>query len=147
MRDLKAQVDGILNKLKEYATQPSAYRVLVLYGAPLRHKTTIAKKLSQEFGGKYIDLLEDKLKELNPRVGLYTPADFKKDIGSWSKQTNSLLVIDEIEGLLDTWVREEQKNLFKLLSKWRTDCIILIVTRLNLPYEELLGSGRAFRVD
>jgi len=145
MRNLKSLVDNISNKLKEYATQPSAYRVLVLYGAPLHHKTTIARKLSQEFGGKYVDLLEDKLKELDPRVGLYTPADFKKDIGSWSKETNSLLVIDEIEALLDTWTREEQKNLFKLLSRWRTDCVILIVTRLNLPYEELLGSGRAFR--
>jgi len=145
MRNLKSPVVNVSGKLKEYATQPSAYRVLVLYGAPLHHKTTIAKKLSQEFGGKYVDLLEDKLKELEPGVGLYTPADFKKDIGSWSKETSSLLVIDEIEALLDTWTREEQKNLFKLLSRWRTDCVILIVTRLNLPYEELLGSGRAFR--
>jgi len=142
MRNLKSLVDNISNKLKGYATQPSAYRVFALYGAPLHHKTTIAKKLSQEFGGKYIDLLGDKLKELDPRVGLYTPADFKKDIGSWSKESASLLVIDEIEALLDTWTREEQKNLFKLLSRWRTNCIILIVTRLNLPYEELLGSER-----
>lgn len=146
MRNLKSLVDNISSKLKEYATQPSAYRVLVLCGASLHNKTTIAKKLSQEFGGKYVDLLGDKLKGLDPRIGLYTPADFKKDIGSWSKETNSLLVIDEIEALLDTWTREEQGNLFKLLSRWRTDCVILIVTRLNLPYEELLGTGRIFRV-
>lgn len=112
----------------------------------MSHKTTIASKLSKELEGKYIDLLRDKLPGLQPRIGLYRPIDLKKDISLWSKETNSLLVLDEIEPLLDTWPREEQRNLFKLLSRWRTDSVILIVTRLNLPYEDLLGKERVFRI-
>lgn len=112
----------------------------------MSHKTTIASKLSEELEGKYIDLLRDKLPVLQPRIGLYRPTDLKKDISLWSKETISLLVLDEIEPLLDTWPREEQRNLFKLLSRWRTDSVILIVTRLNLPYEDFLGEGRVFRI-
>jgi hypothetical protein len=112
----------------------------------MSHKTTSAIKLSEEFEGKYIDLLKDKLQGLQPRIGLYRPTDLKRDLSLWSKETNSLLVLDEIEPLLDTWPREEQKNLFKLLSRWRTDSVILIVTRLDLPYEDFLGKERVFRI-
>jgi len=112
----------------------------------MSHKTTIARKLSEELEGKYIDLLGDKLPGLQPRIGLYRPTDLKRDLSLWSKETNSLLVLDEIEPLLDTWPREEQKNLFKLLSRWRTDSVILIVTRLDLPYEDFLGKERVFRI-
>ena len=146
MRKLEPQLHHISSRLSEYATQPSAYRVCVLYGAPMSHKTTIASKLSEELEGKYIDLLRDKLPVLQPRIGLYRHTDLKKDINLWSKETNSLLVLDEIEPLLDTWPREEQRNLFKLLSRWRTDSVILIVTRLNLPYEDFLDGGRVFRI-
>jgi hypothetical protein len=118
----------------------------VLCGAPLSQKTTIARRLSEELEGKYIDILKDKLRGLQPSIGLYKSIDLKRDIGLWSKETNSLLIVDEIEPLLDTWPREDQKNLFKLVSKWRTDCVILIVTRLNLPYEDFLSKERVFRL-
>ena len=146
MRYLEPQLRHISSRLREYVMQPSAYRVCVLYGVPMSLKTTMASKLSEELEGKYIDLLRDKLPGLQPRIGLYRPIDLKKDISLWSKETNSLLVLDEIEPLLDTWPREEQRNLFKLLSRWRTDSVILIVTRLNLPYEDLLGKERVFRI-
>lgn len=146
MRYLEPQLRHISSRLREYAMQPSAYRVCVLYGVPMSLKTTMASKLSEELEGKYIDLLRDKLLGLQPRIGLYRPIDLKKDISLWSKETNSLLVLDEIEPLLDTWPREEQRNLFKLLSRWRTDSVILIVTRLDLPYEDLLGKERVFRI-
>jgi hypothetical protein len=146
MKHLEPQFYNILNKLGEYARQPSAYRVCVLCGAPLSGKTTVAKELSEKLGGKYIDVLKDELGELEPGLPLYKPNDFKRDMGRWSKEIDSLLVVDEVEPLLDTWPREEQKNLFKLVSKWRTDCVILIVTRFNLPYEDFLGKERVFRL-
>jgi hypothetical protein len=112
----------------------------------MSHKTTIAIKVSEELGGKYIDLLNDKLRDLQPRIGLYRPTDFKRDIGLWSKETGTLLILDEVEPLLDTWHKAEQVNLCKLLSRWRTDSVVLIVTRLNLPYEDFFGKERVFRV-
>lgn len=146
MRHSEQQLGNISNKIKEYISQPSAFRVFILYGAPLSHKTTIAKKLCEELDGKYVDFLGDDLAKLQPMISLYGPKNLKEDIDRWSKETNSLLVVDELEPLLDTWTREQQKSLFKLLARWRTNSVILIVTKLHLPYEDLLGKERIFRV-
>ena len=143
---LKQQANGISTNLKQYVDQPSAYRVFVLLGPPERDRSTIARDVAQQLSGLYIDLLKDKLHTLTPRLGLYSPSDLKTDIGSWSKETNSLLVIDEIEALLDTWSRQQQEDLFKLLSRWRTESVVLLVSRLNLPFEEFLGKDRVFRL-
>ncbi len=85
---------------------------------------------------------------LNPKLGLYTPLSLKRDIGTWAKETDSLLVIDEIEALLDTWMRQQQEDLLKLLSGLggRMHCPVLIVTRLNLSYEDFMGKDRIFKI-
>ena len=137
----------ISTKIKEYQTQPSANRVFVLYGLPLSGKTSVAREVAKSLNGKYIDLLKDKLSMLNPKLGLYTPLSLKRDIGTWAKETDSLLVIDEIEALLDTWMRQQQEDLLKLLSGLggRMHCPVLIVTRLNLSYEDFMGEGRILK--
>ena len=136
----------IEDKLSQYVTQPSAYRVCVLYGTAKSHKSTVAVRMSQKLEGKYKDLLKDELAQVSPRIGLYRPVDFKEDITKWAKASSPLLILDEIEPLLDTWTREEQKDLFKLLSRCRTDSVVLLVTRLDIPYEEMLGQERVFRL-
>lgn len=142
----RERANGISTSLKQYAGQPSAYRVFVLFGPPQCDRSGIAKNVAQQLSGLYIDLLKDKLHTLTPKLGLYSPSDLKKDMGSWSRETNSLLVIDEIEPLLDTWSRQQQEDLFKLLSRWRPESIVLLATRLNLPFEEFLGKDRVFRL-
>ena len=142
----KQQAGGILTGLKQYVDQPSAYRMFVLLGPPECDRSSIARDVAQQLSGLYIDLLKDKLNTLTPRLGLYSPSDLKRDIGSWSRETNSLLVIDEIEALLDTWSRQQQENLFKLLSRWRTESVVLLVSRLYMPFDEFLGKDRVFRL-
>ncbi len=132
--------------IREYLPQPSAYRVFVLYGALLCRRTEFAKGLTKEFGGKYIDLLEE-LSNLTPKIGLYEPTHLKRDINQWTKGGNSLLIIDEIEPLLDTWSNEAKENFFKLMAKWRTHCVVLIVSRLDLPYQDLMGKDRVFKME
>jgi len=147
MKHYKPLIEQISAKIKEYQTQPSANRVFVLYGLPLSGKTSVAREVAKSLNGKYIDLLKDKLSVLNPKLGLYTPLNFKRDINSWAKETDSLLIIDEIEALLDTWMRQQQEDLLKLLSGLggRMHCPVLIVTRLNLSYEDFMGEGRIFK--
>lgn len=147
MKHYKPLIEQISAKIKEYQTQPSANRVFVLYGLPLSGKTSVAREVAKSLNGKYIDLLKDKLSILNPKLGLYTPLNFKRDISSWAKETDSLLIIDEIEALLDTWMRQQQEDLLKLLSGLggRMHCPVLIVTRLNLSYEDFMGEGRIFK--
>ena len=125
---------------------PSAYRVFILFGVPISGKTTIAKEILKQLDGEYVDLLKDKLNTMSPKLGRYSPLDFKHDINLWAKETESLLVIDEIEALFDTWTKEKQEDLFKLISRLRTDSVVLIITRLNLPYEDIIGKNRVFRI-
>jgi len=147
IRNSRSFLQVIEDKLRQYMAQPSAYRVCVLYGTAKSYKSTVAVRLSQDLEGKYKDLLKEELTQLSPHIGLYHPVDFKKDMTKWAKASSSLLILDEIEPLLDTWAREEQKDLFKLLSRCRTDSVVLLVTRLDLPYEEFLGQERVFRLD
>lgn len=147
MRKHETLVVHISAKIKEYQRQPSANRVFVLYGKPLSGKTFIVKEVVKKLEGKYIDLLKDKLSVLKPKLGQYTPLDFKKDIGLWAKET-TLLVIDEIEALLDTWTREQHEDLLKILSGLggRMHCPVLIVTRLNISYEDFMSKDRIFKI-
>jgi ATP-dependent 26S proteasome regulatory subunit len=148
MQYSKSFVEHILAKINEYQTQPSANRIFVLYGPPLSGKTYIARELAKRVNGKYIDLLESELSTLNPKIGLYTPYDFKRDINMWAKDTDSLLVIDEIEALLDTWARDQHEDMLKLLSRLggRMHSPVLIISRLELPYEDFLAKDRIFRI-
>ncbi|MDP3066273.1 MAG: AAA family ATPase [Methanobacteriaceae archaeon] len=148
MKHYKPLIEHISAKIKEYQAQPSANRVFVLYGLPLSGKTPVAREVAKSLNGKYIDLLKDKLSMLTPKFGLYTPLNLKRDISSWAKETDSLLVIDEIEALLDTWTREQHEDLLKLLSGLggRMHCPVLIVTRLNLSYEDFMGKDRIFKI-
>ena len=142
----KSFTNDIILKIKAYMRAPSAYRVFILSGASISGKTKIAKEIRKELDGEYIDLVKDKLNVISARLGRYSPLDFKHDINLWAKETESLLVVDEIEALLDTWTRKKQEDLFKLLSTLRTDSVVLIVTRLNLRYEDIMGKDRVFRV-
>jgi len=142
----KSFINNIIVKIKEYTRSPSAYRVFILFGNPMSGKTTIAKEIVKEFDGKYVDLLKDKLNTTSHKLGLYSPLEFKNDINLWAKETESLLVVDEIETLVDTWANEKQEDLFKLLSRLRTYSVVLIITRLNLPYDDIIGKDKVFRI-
>lgn len=148
MRHLESLIECICMKIEECQPRPSANRIFVVYGAPMSGKTYIAREIAGRFKSEYIDLLKDKLSMLNPKLGLYLPLDFKRDINIWAKEINTLLVIDEIEALLDTWTREQQEDLLKLLSGLgaRMHSPVLITSRLNLHYEYFLGKDKVFRI-
>ena len=148
MRHLESFVNRISMKIKEYQPRPSANRVFIVYGAPMSGKTYIAREIAKRFKGEYIDLLKDKLSMLNPKLGLYSSLDFKRDINIWAKEIDTLLVIDEIETLLDTWTREQKEDLLKLVSGLggRMHKPVLITSSLNLPYEDFIDKDRVFRI-
>lgn len=146
LRSLKGHIDSISKGLGAYLKQPSIHSVFVLYGLPLVGKTSIAKELAERLGGMYLDLLSDSLTTLDPCLGLYEPRNFKRDINEYSKTASSILVVDEIEAILDTWTREQQESLFKMLYHWRAHSLILLVTRIDLDFERFLGDDKVFRI-
>lgn len=142
----KSFMNDIVIKVKEYMKTPSAYRVFILFGPPITGKTIISKEICKELNGKYVDLLKEKLNMIGTKLEIYSPLKFKHDINLWAKETESLLVVDEIEALFDTWTQEKQEDFFKLVSKLRTDNVVLIITRLNLRYEDIIRKDRIFKV-
>lgn len=148
MRNLKSLIECISVKVEELQPQPSANRIFVVYGSPMSGKTYIAREIAKRFKGKYIDMLKDKLSKLNPKLVIYTPFNFKSDINKWAGETETLLVIDEIDALLDTWTREKQEDLLKLLSGLggRMHSPVILTTRLNLIYEDFLSEDKIFRI-
>jgi replication-associated recombination protein RarA len=145
-RQFDKYVKNIAEELDKYLKRPSAYSVFVLYGRPLTGKTAVAKEIARRFGGKYSDFLQDRLTQLAGRLRSYEPADFKDEINEMSKSAGPILVVDEIEGLLDTWSRDQQESLFKMLTRWRTHCLVLVVTGIDMSYEEFMERNRVFRV-
>lgn len=146
LKTLKSHIESISKVLDESLKRPSTYSVFVLYGPPSAGKTTVARKIAERLGGTYIDLLSEWLPTLNPCLGLYEPSDFKRDINDYSKKSTVLVVVDEIEALFDTWTREQQENLFRMLSRWRAHSLLLITTRIDLPFEDFLGNNKVFRI-
>jgi len=148
MKRYEGLIEVISARIKEYQTLPSANRIFILCGSHLSGKTLVAKEVAKRLGGKYIDLLKDKLSALNPKLGMYVPLDFKRDIGTWARETRSILTIDEIEALLDTWTRQQQEDFLRLLSGLggRMASPILIISRLNLPYEDFVDKSKVFRI-
>lgn len=136
----------ILSWLKEYLDKPSEYRSFVLYSSDWNKKRKICEKIAEEMKGTYVDFLKDKMKALNPEVGLYSPSDLKRDIEKWAKEANTILVMDEIDALFDTWKKKNQQDFFKIISSWRPESVVLISTIIDLDYEELLSGNRVFRI-
>lgn len=136
----------ILSKLKEYLDRPSEYRSFVLYSPDWDKKREIARRIADEFGGIYIDFLSEKITEIYPEIGMYSPMNLKRDIDGWSKYANTIIVIDEIEALFDTWRKKEQEDFFKMISRWRPESVVLISIAINLNYEAVLGRERVFRI-
>lgn len=136
----------ILSKLKEYLDRPSEYRSFVLYSPDWDKKREIARRIADELGGIYIDFLSEKITGIYPEIGMYSPMNLKRDIDGWSKYANTIIVIDEIEALFDTWRKKEQEDFFKMISRWRPESVVLISIAINLNYEAVLGRERVFRI-
>ena len=125
--------------LQDAKLRPSANRVFILSGPPLSGKTHVAKRIAVELKGTYMDLLKDRMHLLIPKLGSYSPEDFKQNVRTWAEEARNILVVDEIEALLDTWTIEQQEDWLKLISGLggRMANPVLITCRFQLPYEEL----------
>jgi hypothetical protein len=110
------------------------YKVLILTGEPFAAKTELARQLTSQLDGTYINCLEEILPNVKkPTLGAYGPMDFKNDIVSLSQKTKILLTIDEVEPLLSTFPGGEGDvvNFFTSLRYVEVKPVVMIVTRLS----------------
>ena len=95
------------------------YRSIVLHDKPEKSPivTRFANKVCTHSGGKYLDLLSLFIQntELSENIDSFSPEDFRMLMIEHSNGV-SLLFIDRIDFLIDTWRRGERKDFFRMIS-------------------------------
>lgn len=98
------------------------YRAVIIHASP--EKSQVLSKfiirVANKAKGKYIDLLDKFIqsKELHENIEVFRPEVFRDFIIEQSR-AQSLLVIDRVDFLLDTWRKKERDVFFQMiLEQW-----------------------------
>lgn len=132
----------MIERLGYHINKPSAYRCFVFHAENWKIKKDVSKQISQDLGGIYIDILDEKIRQLDPQLGIYSPNDLKRDIGKWAHNDDRIVVVDEVDPIFDTWTEKQQQDFFRMITTYRTNSVILISTLISLSYDELIGENR-----
>lgn len=136
------------------------FRALILHAAPEKGTSLsqFAKKVSERKGGKYLDLLALFIHtpELSAHIDRFGPEEFRKLLIEQSRGS-SLLVVDKVDFLLDTWRPRERSGFHQLIDKqWDgfkdgTKAILIVCLQSSLEVDALnfrdsQGNGRVLNL-
>jgi len=109
--------NDVLEYLKLFSQE--RYRAIFLHADPTQSLlvTNFAKKICTATSGKYLDLLNlfIETKELNQKIDSFSPEDFRKLLIGQSNDV-SLIMVDRVDFLIDTWRRQQRNDLFRSFS-------------------------------
>lgn len=95
------------------------YRAIIIHASPMMGQilTTFSKKICSHLGGKYLDLLDFFIQrpELSETIDRFDPEKFRNLLIQQS-QSQSLLVVDRVDFLFDTWRRSERQDFYRLVN-------------------------------
>lgn len=107
----------VLDYLKGLEQQ--RYRALIIHAAPLMGPTltTFSKKICTHLRGKYLDLLDFFIQspELSETIDCFDPEKFRHLLIQQS-QSQSLMIVDRVDFLIDTWRRSERQDFYRLVN-------------------------------
>ena len=95
------------------------YKHFIIFGPPLKGKSNIARYISREKSGVYIDFLlefqsNQKLKE---EIDIFSTEKLKGYIDNLAKKNNNrLLIIDHIDFLIHTWDQTQLQELITFIE-------------------------------
>jgi hypothetical protein len=136
------------------------YRAIILHAAPEKGLavTIFAQKICQRTGGKYLDLLElfIQSKEISESIDRFGPEKLRALLIEQS-QTQSLLIVDRADFLIDTWRKAERDGFYRLFKEqWdgykagmRARVVICLQTSQEidaLHITDSQGQSRIFRL-
>jgi len=98
------------------------YRVAIIHVEPLNGPllSAFSKKLCQRSNGKYLDLLDLFINspKLSETIDKFDPSKFKSLLKEQAI-SQSLLVVDRLDFILDTWRVSERQNFYRLVkNQW-----------------------------
>ena len=95
------------------------YRAIIVHAAPEKgpNLTLFVKKMCNHTGGKYLDLLEQFIKsdDLKEKIDQFGVEELRKHLIEQSRD-QTVLVVDNIDFLLDTWRTLERKSFYNLIK-------------------------------
>lgn len=98
------------------------YRAIIIHAAPMMGSilTTFSQKICNHLGGKYLDLLDHFIQtpELSNTIDRFDPEKFRALLIQQS-QSQSLMIVDRVDFLIDTWRRSERQDFHRLVkNQW-----------------------------
>lgn len=121
------------------------YKHFIIFGSPLKGKSKIAKYISREKSGMYIDLLSEfqNNKKLKEEIDIFSAQKLKEYIDSKVKTDNNLVIIDHIDFLIHTWDQTQLQELITFVEMNESNycCLFIMqdykaVSQLELKNEK-----------
>lgn len=149
----------VLDYLK--GLEQERYRAIIIHAFPMMRPilTTFAKKICSYLGGKYLDLLDFFIQspELSETIDSFNPEKFRNLLLQQSR-SQSLMVVDGMDFLIDTWMRSERQDFYRLVNnQWdsyresmKAKLIICLQTSQeieDLKIHDSQGQSRIFRLN
>lgn len=95
------------------------YRAVILHAIPEKSPsmTQFCQKLCKQGNGKYLDLLELFIQNptLSENIDSFRPEKLRDLINDQSKG-QSLLIVDRVDFLLDTWRKTERQDFYRFIK-------------------------------
>jgi hypothetical protein len=143
----------------EYLTKldQERYRAVILHASPSKGTavTKFAQRACARVNGKYLDLmgLFIQSRELSEQVDSFNPEKFRALLIEHSSGA-SLLFVDRVDFILDTWRRGERQDFFRMISdQWdgfreatRSKLLIAMQTSHEIEALKILDSQGQPRV-
>lgn len=95
------------------------YRVIVIHAVPEKctSMSSFCQKFTKQANGKYLDLLELFIQSpaLSENIDSFSPEKLRSLLIQQS-QDESLLMVDRIDFLLDTWRKSERQDFYRFIN-------------------------------
>jgi len=137
------------------------YRAVILHAIPEKSPSMsrFCKKVCKQTNGKYLDLLEFFIQSqnLSENIDSFSPEKLRELLLEQSKG-QSLLVIDRVDFLLDTWRKSERQDFFRFINnQWdsykdgmKAKLVVVLQTSQEIELLKILdsqGQSRIFRLN
>ena len=137
------------------------YRAVILHAIPEKSPfmSRFCQKVCKQTNGKYLDLLEFFIHSpnLSENIDSFSPEKLRGLLIEQSKG-QSLLVIDRVDFLLDTWRKSERQDFFRFINnQWdsykdgmKAKLVVVLQTSQEIEALKMVdshGRSRIFRLD
>lgn len=137
------------------------YRAVILHAVPDQSPSMsyFCQKVCKQTNGKYLDLLEFFIQSpnLSENIDSFSPEKLRGLLLEQSKG-QSLLVIDRIDFLLDTWRKSERQDFYRFINnQWdsykdgmKAKLMVVVQTSQEIESVKILdsqGQSRIFRLN